>query len=216
VKQIYDRLVKLEDLVQKLSSRHQNLLIEPSSALLGFYGFMRLYGIKDDYLLHWNKTETWRFTWEKFNIEDYFFFGGEVFGEQYGYKIYDYDRIGEKVYIFSPLSMEPVFEFENFSTFYKNYFLKYLTETTDGQWLTALDKFGEVGYDIGFIQSPSELITGFYDANLLMKMKADEAMMANGDVASQLFFMNEGEQVKGLDVYHDKKGRSRIRLNISG
>lgn len=203
---------QLVDLISQLPNDYMEVASREMQANVCAHGYIRLYGNDTGLnILSWNEADVWRFAWEKFGIENLLFFGGDAFGEQYAFVV-DGEKLTGKVKMFSHLDFQELVEFSSFEKFYENYYLKSSQVIQDDYLRLAYQKFGKLPSEIQLIQTPSELLTGQFDKNLLSKISSVDAMVANGDIASQILFLDEELFVKGVESYIDNRGRTRVRL----
>lgn len=180
---------------------------------VGFNGYIRLLtNNESEDLLTWNENSNWKFAWGNLNLDKYFIFGNDAFGGQFAYKTTGEGLVDEKVYLLSKIGLEEAYVFSSFSDFLDRFFLKYLNDCEDGEWIRARDICGTIERHKMFVQVPPEIIIGTFEPSRLVKMEARKAMTLNGDLASQLLVNEHPGEIKGLDAYIDAKGRERLKV----
>jgi hypothetical protein len=76
----------------------------------------------------------------------------------------------------------------------------------------ARRRLGDLAPDEHITYIPSLLVFGQEKIEHVVKMNAIAAMVANGDLASQVTGELQSREIQGIEPYVDEKGRTRLRV----
>jgi hypothetical protein len=76
----------------------------------------------------------------------------------------------------------------------------------------ARQKLGDLDGSSHVVSVPSPLIAGAHSADNAMVMPARAAMIANGDLATQLGDQPQARPVLAIEPFEDSRGRPRLRV----
>ncbi len=184
-------------------------------------GFFRLYGLNStDHtnLLDWNKLGKWKFSWKgamgKGLADDYFCFGGTVWGDQYAYLLSDLQSGHEApVYFLENTQMQAQKIADNFSNFFSGEFIRRAGKAFDGLTIGAVEKFGgRIDTKDMLVFIPPEVLGGERVIETMEKIEAVKGMIAYGDLYTQVREIPDGSVIEGIQNYLDDKGRERLRV----
>jgi len=192
-----------------LPEAHARFLAESNGAL-AYHGYFRLFGLGQaaaPSLGTWNETSYWKFAWPNAPLESFVCFGGNAWGDQYAYKRGE----GETIHLLGAFDMEPEPIADSFEGFFRDEFLRCAREPYDQETLAAFERCGPLGWGEHLLQAPPLLLAGELPKRA-SKMPARTAMVANGDVATQLADAPEQAVLQGLRPYLDDAGRDRLKV----
>ena len=186
-------------------------LLSLSNGLETSDGYFRIFGIGNDAkidALNWNSIDTWKFAWPE-RVRKYWCFAETAVGDQYAF---DSTMDSCQVYLLSHLTMMAECLEENFEDFLTNEFFRNAIAPYDPTILSAKKRFGTISGTEILSQSPSVLVTGVEDANSMIQMPRTAAMIANGDLCTQLIDQPQSNSIRGVEPVQDSKGRMRLRV----
>lgn len=196
-----------------LPKAHMDVLMT-TNGLMVFGGCFRLFSAtftgRLAEIAHWNDTETWKFAWPV-PAHEYLCFGETAFGDQYAYRMDDLKHGAESVYFLSAYSQQVDLLSHSFADFVERVLVRNASAPYDTMIVDARRRLGDLDASEHFIQIPSIMIAGYESIDLVFRMDGVSAMIANGDIFTQISAAPSGE-VSGLDPYVDNRGRSRLRI----
>jgi hypothetical protein len=199
--------------------RAHEILLAESNGLMAYGGYFRLFGVTAGParascidMVDWNAPGTWRFAWPE-HVSTYLCFGETAWGDQYAYRIDDV-RAGSTpaVYFLEATGMRPERLSDSFGSFLSDEFLRNCRDPYDALIVDARKRFGDLPAHEHLVYAPSPLITGEESLEHAIKMDARTAMIANGDLASQLGGELQSRQISRLESYTDAHSRPRLRV----
>jgi hypothetical protein len=204
-------LAELERQSVSLPEAHLQFLADSDGAET-YGGYFRIFG--GVALIEWNARETWRFAWPSV-LDEYFFFGETAWGDQYAYRVADM-RLGADppVYYLDAIMMSEGKGklASSFVDFIENDFLRNSVAPYDEILVEARKKYGDLDVTQHIIYAPSPLITGAEHLEHVIVMPARAAMIANGDLATQLGDELQSRPIRGIEPYEDELGRTRLKV----
>jgi hypothetical protein len=200
---------ELERRALSLSEPHHQFLAASDGAET-FGGYFRILGALA--LIEWNARENWRFAWPS-TLDEYFFFGETGWGDQYAYRVADM-RVGADppVYFLDSIMLSERKLSDGFVDFMETDFLRNSVAPYDEILVEARKKFGDLDVTQHINYAPSPLITGGEYLEHVMVMPAPAAMIANGDLATQLGDELQSRPIRGIEPYEDDLGRTRLKV----
>jgi len=198
----------------RLPEPHQQVLSR-ANGLVGFGGYYRLFGacvgeLPD--LRSWNAADTWKFAWEG-RAEPYFCFGETAWGDQYAYQIRELEGdTAPQVYFLESITMaaEPIAA--SFSEFCHAEFLRSVLAPYDEMVVAVRARLGDLSPTEHVVYQPSLLLGGAELPENVQRMLGVAAMIANGDLCTQLSGELESRCVREIQAIPDAKGRMRLRV----
>ena len=196
-----------------LPASHRALL-RRANGLLANWGYDRILGVGDavEHIGPWNEREAWKFAWPV-TLDDFLCIAETGWGDQYAYRISDLRRGIHAIHrldrhLMSPVGDPVADEFEMFLRGFNR-----AVHEPDEHVAEARRQVGDLAVDEHVVFSPSPLLVGVDRASRLTKMSARFAMIANGDLATQLLDPAYAERaVAAFETYRDDQGRPRIRV----
>lgn len=180
-----------------------------------YAGYGRLFGMGASPGIdaaEWNREDCWKFAWAA-RRPDAWCFAETVWGDQYAYTIDALRRGGEPpVVCFDACTMEPRTVAASFDEFLEREFLRIATEPYDSMMREARVRFGALPPQTHLVHVPSVLLGAPESIERVMPMPARAAMIANGDVLTQIDAAGADQVVRALETYIDDRGRSRMRI----
>jgi hypothetical protein len=198
----------------RLPPAHRAML-QSANGLTTSYGYHRLFGVGDGSqdIGPWNAHETWKFAWPV-PLDDYLAIGQTGWGDQYAYRLSDLRRGIESIHWLDHFMMEtgevPVAG--TFGTFMHAFLTRACMP--EEKIHEARRQVGDLNRDELAVFSPSPLLVGLERATQLKRMPARDALILNGDLATQLTDPeNETYRVYRFDTYIDEFGRQRVKAH---
>jgi hypothetical protein len=201
-----------ESIGARLPGPHRALLVR-GNGVVASWGYDRLLGVGNaaTHIGPWNANRTWKFAWAM-PLDDYLCVAETGFGDQYAYRLTELRRGIEAVHRLDRHLMEPAEELAaaDFERFLRAFFSR--AQEPDETVLSARRQVGDLAADEHAFAPPAlPAVTG--GAPKLTKMPASEAMIMQGDLATQLLDpANERRQIAALERYQDPLGRPRLKV----
>jgi hypothetical protein len=195
---------------------HQHgAVLQQSNGIEVYAGYIRLFGMHTTESIDsvaWNAPDCWKFAWGD-RCSGYWCFAETGWGDQYAYAL-DALRTGGgvPVYFLDALSMTPQVVASSFAEFWEKEFVRTAKAPYDSMLKQARQKLGPLDVTSHVVHVPSVLLGGTEDIDHMQRMNARAAMIANGDIATQLDAGPPAGAVKAVQPYEDDRGRMRLRL----
>ncbi len=186
-------------------------------------GYLRLYGVSNPDgidLCGWNALGLWKFAWdwcyprdfpqhELFaagHLDEYIFFGGNGFGDQYAYRVAEMTCNNPTVYMFSTFSsgVIAVGTFENLLSFMSG------NGYTGDKIRRALGSAGPLAWREHANFSPPFAVSA--DRGDIVKVGAAESMIMNADAMRILLHEARDIEEPRFATWLDAEGRTRLCL----
>jgi len=204
---------RLQALRFRLPALHRDLLAL-SDGVTGFGGYFRIFGVTDVVtdIAVWNDESTWKFAWPQ-AVGEFLCFGETAWGDQYAYRVEDLEsNENPAVYFMESITLSPEKVAANFGGFVQDEFLRNCEAPYDEMLIAARDKFGELRPSEHITYVPSPLVTGEESFEHVTKMPARAAMIAGGDMATQLSGELQSREISRIESYLDEMGRARLKV----
>jgi hypothetical protein len=164
-------------------------------------------------LRKWNAQQTWRFAWDE-RIEPFYCFASTAWGDQYAYRCSDKGHLEESVYFLEGtlLRAEPLAA--SFEQFAETELLSVAQRAYDAMTIDALARLGPIDPAHQWTYAPSIALGGEESVDNVVILRAEDAMVMAGDIATALRASPPGSWPRLVEPWTDAAGRQRLRVEF--
>ena len=179
-------------------------------------GMNRIFGIRADRhmdLRAWNEPEGWRFAWGE-RADGFLFFGGTVFGDQYGLRRLTGGGFAYGVYLLDTNELVANIVADTFDEFLAKEVVRNAAMPHSPLARASMQVFGTVKPENHLVVTPSLLLGGVEDTANLVLMESYTAMIYGGDICTAVFAADDEALILGVEPWSDDRGRQRLRVRF--